>query len=71
MNVMSSSEWHRKLSEGCDFHSITPDEILGDRMIFGIKDDQVREQLLRELELTLQMRYAVAVWNSVCNKNHY
>lgn len=35
----------RKLSEGCDFDAITPDEILRDRLIFGIRDTKVRERL--------------------------
>ena len=38
----------RKLAEGCDFGAITPEEILRDRIFFGIRDDKVREQLLRE-----------------------
>lgn len=43
----------RKLSEGCDFDAITPDEILRDRLIFGIRDTKVRGRLLRESGLTL------------------
>ena len=43
----------RKLAEGCDFQTITPEEILWDRLVFGIKDDKVREQLLCESNLTL------------------
>ena len=43
----------RKLSESCEFRAITPDEILRDRLIFGIRDDKVRERLLREPNLTL------------------
>ena len=43
----------RMLAEGCDFETITPQEILRDRLIFGIKDDKVRERLLRENSLTL------------------
>ena len=43
----------RKLTEGCDFQTITPEEILQDRLVFGIKDDKVRERLLRESNLTL------------------
>ena len=43
----------RKLAEGCEFQTITPGEILRDRLIFGIKDDKVRERLLRESNLTL------------------
>ena len=42
----------RKLAEGCDFDSITPDEILRDRIVFGIRDNKVRERLLRESQLT-------------------
>ena len=43
----------RKLAEGCDFNTITPDEILRDRLLFGINDAKVRERLLREANLTL------------------
>ena len=47
----------RKLAENCDFHSITTDEILRDRLIFGKRDGKVRERLLyrlRESQLTLE-----------------
>ena len=44
----------RKLAEGCEFHTITPEEILRDRLIFGIRDVKVRERLLRESQLTLK-----------------
>lgn len=40
----------RKVAEGCDFNSITPGEILRDR----IQANKVRERLLRESNLTLQ-----------------
>ena len=43
----------RKLAEGCDFQRITPEEIFQDRLVFGIKDNKVRERLLRESNLTL------------------
>ena len=43
----------RKLAEGCDFATITPEEILRDRLVFGINDAKVRERLLRESNLTL------------------
>ena len=33
----------RKLAEGWEFPTITPGEILRDRLIFGIKDDKVRD----------------------------
>ena len=42
------------MSETCDFHAITPEEILRDRLVFGIQDDKVRERLLREADLTLK-----------------
>ena len=44
----------RKLAEGCEFDTITPEEILRDRLIFGIREVKVRERLLRESQLTLQ-----------------
>ena len=43
----------RKLAEGCEFATITLQEILRDRLLFGIKDAKVREHLLRESHLTL------------------
>ena len=43
----------RKLGENCNFQAITPDEILRDRLVFGISDSKVRERLLRESALTL------------------
>ena len=43
----------RKLSEACEFDTITPNEILRDRLIFGIHDTKVRERLLRENNQTL------------------
>lgn len=44
----------RLLSEGCEFGAITPNEMLRDRLVFGIQDDKVRERLLRETNLTLE-----------------
>ena len=43
----------RKIAGGCEFATITPDEILRDRLVFGIRDSKVRERLLRESKLTL------------------
>lgn len=43
----------RKLVESCGFETITADEILRDRLAFGIWDDKVWERLLREANLTL------------------
>ena len=44
----------RMLAEGCDFQTITTDEILRDHLVFRIKDDKFRERLLRESTLTLR-----------------
>ena len=43
----------RKLADGCEFETITPEEILRDRLVFGIRDAKVRERLLRKTTLTL------------------
>lgn len=42
-----------KIANGCSFQTITPAEILRDRLVFGIKDQQAREKLLRKANLTL------------------
>ena len=47
-----------KLAEGCDFDTITPDEMLRDRLIFGIRDSEVRE-LLRESKLSLAKTHEI------------
>ena len=44
----------RTIARNCTHHSITPDEILRDRLVLGIRDDHVRESLLRLNDLTLQ-----------------
>ena len=44
----------RKLAEGCEFHTITPMEILYDCLIFDIRDVKVQERFLRESQLTLK-----------------
>ena len=43
-----------KLAEGCEFQTITPKEILRDRLVFGIRDNKAKERLLREASLTLE-----------------
>ena len=50
----------KKLAEGCDFAKITPDEILRDRLLFGIADNKVRERLLHETNLTLERQMTCA-----------
>ena len=44
----------QKLADSCNFEEITPEEILRDRLVFGIRDRKVRERLLRETKLTLE-----------------
>ena len=44
----------RKLAKGCAFSTITPEELLRDRLVFGISDNKVRERLLCESALTLK-----------------
>ena len=44
----------RMLARTCDFENITPEEILHDRLVFGIRDGRVKERLLREKDLTLK-----------------
>ena len=43
----------RKLAESCEFDQISPEEILRDKLVFGISDTKVRERLLRENKLSL------------------
>ena len=41
------------MAQECEFEAITPDEILRDRLVFGIREDRVWERLVREPRLTL------------------
>ena len=43
----------RQLADRCDLKNITPDEILRDKILFGISDGRVREILLRKDGITL------------------
>ena len=52
-----------KLAQGCEFQTITPDEILRDRLVFGIRDNKLRERLLRKSKLTL------AETDEICRKH--
>ena len=40
--------------ERCKFELITPNQILRDRLVFGIHDSKVHERLLREKNLSLE-----------------
>ena len=44
----------RQLVERFEFESITPNQILRDKLVFGIRDSKVRERLLREKNLSLE-----------------
>ena len=44
----------RMIAKNCAHDGIMPDEILRDCLVLGIRDDKVREQLLRVTDLTLQ-----------------
>ena len=43
----------RQIADKCAFDAITPDDLLRERIIFGIADNKVRERLLCEPELNL------------------
>ena len=44
----------RTIAKNCQHEEITPDDILRDRIVLGIRDDKMRERLLRYNDLTLQ-----------------
>ena len=43
----------RKHAAHCDFENITPNQILRDKLVYGIRDEQVRKMLLARKKLTL------------------
>ena len=44
----------------CDFESITPDQLLRDRLVTGPRNAKVRENLLKEKKLTLEKAVDIA-----------
>ena len=46
-NIASYLTELRTIAKNCQHESITPDEILRDRRVLGIRDDKMRERLLR------------------------
>ena len=44
----------RQLAERCKFESITPIQILCDKLVFEIRDSKVRERDLHEKNLSLE-----------------
>ena len=49
----------RQMAMRCSFSTITEDEILRDRLIFGIRSEKLRERLLRDSELTLDKAMSI------------
>ncbi|RLJ22759.1 hypothetical protein DJ031_00295 [bacterium endosymbiont of Escarpia laminata] len=44
----------RTIAKNCAHEDITPDEIIRDRLVLGLRDDKMRERLLRMNDLTLE-----------------
>ena len=57
-----------KLSAACEFHTITPNEILRDRLIFGIHDTKIRERTSKEASRTTKSEVMKDCWN--CDRQH-
>ena len=53
------TELHQ-IAANCDFESITPDQLLRDRLVTGTKTAKVRENLLKEKKLTLEKAIDIA-----------
>ena len=56
----------RQLVERCKFESITPNQILRDKLMFGIRDSKVRERLLREKNLSLEKTDEICRSHETC-----
>ena len=50
----------RQVVANCDFASITPDQLLRDRLVTGTRNAKVRENLLKEKKLTLEKAVDIA-----------
>ena len=50
----------RQIAANCDFDSITPDQLLRDRLVTGTRNAKVRENLLKEKKLTLEKAVDIA-----------
>ena len=50
----------RQIAANCDFESITPDQLLRDRLVTGVRIAKVRENLLKEKKLTLEKAIDIA-----------
>ena len=56
----------RQLVERCEFKSITPNQILRDKLVFGIRDSKVRERLLHEKNLSLEKTDEICRSHETC-----
>ena len=54
---------HRLLAETCKFETITPIQILRDKLVFEIRDSKVRERVLHEKNLSLEKT------NEICHSH--
>ena len=50
----------RQIAANCDFESITPDQLLRDRLVTGTRNAKVHENLLKEKKLTLEKAVDIA-----------
>ena len=50
----------RQIAANCEFESVTPDQLLRDRLVTGTKTAKVRENLLKEKKLTLEKAIDIA-----------
>jgi len=50
----------RQIVANCDFESITPDQLLWDRLVTGTRNAKVRENLLKQKKLTLEKAVDIA-----------
>ncbi|KAI0207901.1 hypothetical protein LSAT2_007448 [Lamellibrachia satsuma] len=57
-----------KLSEACEFDTITPNEILRDRLIFGIHDTKKKRVKKKETSHTTKSEATKECWN--CGRQH-
>ena len=53
-NILTYLKELRKIAKNCAYDTITPDEILHDCLVLGIRDNRMRERLLRLNDLSLQ-----------------
>ena len=44
----------RRMARSCEFEKLTPDEVLKDRLVCGVRDEQLRKSLLQQASLTLE-----------------